>query len=339
MAQRDRTAALAALEANGGNVKLTATQLGIPRPTLIRWRAEALKEESVQKGGVSKAVSKKVSKAGHPIPAPAAAIPYAVGVSIEKRRDDQVAAAPRFCGREKRGSGGELCTQPAGHRTDHQGEGACWLHGGGTPIQHGLYSGVRRARVAELIAEFEGVSEAEALRTFPELAAARALFVEWVERYDEATEALLAWYESYSATQRKLPQDKALAFQNVIDDYEELIAQQKGAELSDRQRSDLDAARAFVQALRKGRADESKPRQMPDLADGHRILDTISKIVDRIEKQRSASAISREALRHLIGELARAVEHVLIRKYGEVETVPVLTDIRDRWLNIHQGKK
>lgn len=37
-AERDRAAALAALEANGGNLSRTATQLGMSRTTLSRWR-------------------------------------------------------------------------------------------------------------------------------------------------------------------------------------------------------------------------------------------------------------------------------------------------------------
>lgn len=37
-AERDRAAALAALEANGGNLSRTATQLGMSTSTLRRWR-------------------------------------------------------------------------------------------------------------------------------------------------------------------------------------------------------------------------------------------------------------------------------------------------------------
>jgi len=63
------------------------------------------------------------------------------------------------CGAKLR-SGGR-CGQAAGHRTDHPGTGACWLHGGCSVFpsgpanpnyKHGLYS---KYRSPEEVAEFE----------------------------------------------------------------------------------------------------------------------------------------------------------------------------------------
>lgn len=42
------------------------------------------------------------------------------------------------CGKKNRQ--GLPCSMPAGWGTDHKGKGACKLHGGATPIKHGLYS-------------------------------------------------------------------------------------------------------------------------------------------------------------------------------------------------------
>ena len=93
------------------------------------------------------------------------------------------APSPACGARTKRARG--LCRQAAGARTDHPGEGRCWLHGGATPVKHGRYSTIRRARVAELIAEQD--RDPDPLDTLPEIRAVRALFVDYLERYDAYT--------------------------------------------------------------------------------------------------------------------------------------------------------
>src|ERR1700735_5513356 len=51
----DRSAALAALKANGGNVKLTAQQVGVPRKTLANWAKGIKLHRSVADMGHQKA--------------------------------------------------------------------------------------------------------------------------------------------------------------------------------------------------------------------------------------------------------------------------------------------
>lgn len=55
------------------------------------------------------------------------------------------------CGAKTR-SGGP-CRHEAGWGTDHPGAGRCKLHGGSTPIKHGIYSRVLRPRHQALLAE------------------------------------------------------------------------------------------------------------------------------------------------------------------------------------------
>lgn len=102
-------------------------------------------------------------------------------------------AAHAHCGAKTRGGG--TCKHSAGKRTDHPGEGRCWLHGGANPIKHGRYSTIKRPRLAELIATFEG--DPDPLNILPEVTLLRALITDYVERYDEFTTALVAWHESY----------------------------------------------------------------------------------------------------------------------------------------------
>ena len=99
-----------------------------------------------------------------------------------------------ICGAQKSQSEG-ACTRPSGWGTDHPGEGRCKLHGGGSPIRTGRYSVIKRERIRELIAQFE--EDPNPLDMTPELVTCRALFVDYVERYDEFTEQLKAWHQSY----------------------------------------------------------------------------------------------------------------------------------------------
>lgn len=102
----------------------------------------------------------------------------------------------------------DTCHRPAGWGTP-DGRGPykkCKLHGGSSLITTGQHVGkaakrrygvdvVKRPRVAELIEQFE--NDEDPLNILPELAAARAIFVDFVERYDEWRDGLLAWHSSY----------------------------------------------------------------------------------------------------------------------------------------------
>lgn len=102
------------------------------------------------------------------------------------------------CGAKTRA--GTPCQRPAGWGTDHAGEERCKLHGGATPIRSGRYSKVNRERLGGLIAEYE--ADPDPLNVLPELGAARALFVDFIERYDEWREALLLWHASFNTDER-----------------------------------------------------------------------------------------------------------------------------------------
>lgn len=97
------------------------------------------------------------------------------------------------CGSATRAGG--KCKQKAGWGTDHVGDGRCKLHGGLTPVKHGRYSRIKRDSIRDLIAAY--AEDPDPLDLMPELAALRALFQDWIERYDEFTDALIAWHESF----------------------------------------------------------------------------------------------------------------------------------------------
>jgi hypothetical protein len=107
----------------------------------------------------------------------------------------------RFCGALSK-STQTPCKNIAGKGTDHIGEGRCRLHGGATPIKHGLYSRVRRTRLGKRIAEIE--NDPRILDLSQELAMLKALAEQVVETYQEHEAALLAWHRAESPLYTKL---------------------------------------------------------------------------------------------------------------------------------------
>lgn len=229
--------------------------------------------------------------------------------------------ATAFCGAKTRK--GTSCSKVAGWRTPHPGQGRCYLHGGMSPIKHGRYSTIKRERIRELIATHE--ADADPLNILPEIAALRALFQEFIERYDENSEALIAWHLSWQLTKRPLPEEKVLAFEAVVSEWEIALAE-SGEEATTKQQDDAASARAFIQLLR-GQAEEAKPRTVLDLTDAYRVLGEIGKMVERVEKARSANAISRPDLNRIMQEMWRAVD-------ARIGDEAVKTAIRDDWLRV-----
>lgn len=87
--------------------------------------------------------------------------------------------------------GEEYCKRSAGWGTDRT-SGRCRDHAG-RPIKHGRYSSIDREEISDLIQKFE--EDDDPLDILPELAAARALLQDFIERYDEYLTAVIAWHE------------------------------------------------------------------------------------------------------------------------------------------------
>ena len=225
---------------------------------------------------------------------------------------------PQHCGSKARHGG--VCKRPAGWGTQHAGEGRCKLHGGNTPIKHGRYSTVRRESIRLLIEKHE--ADPDPLNVLPELAAARALFQDFIDRYDQWAAALIAWHESYRAGAKPISQDRILALGQLLDEYEALIGTE---DMTEKQEGDLKYARETVEAL--GAATDGKPVQILDVADAYRILETISKMVKRVEDVRAANAVSRADLIRIMTEMGRVVQ-------AHVRDETIQQKIRDGWLTV-----
>jgi hypothetical protein len=231
------------------------------------------------------------------------------------------------CGAKNRQGSG--CRRPAGWGTPHVGEGRCKLHGGLNPVRHGRYSTIKRAEIRELIEHHEG--DPDPLNLLPELATARALFQDFIDRYDEWREALIAWHRTYTAAERPLAEDRLLAAETVCDELEALVGpadldeeevEQEGA----RVRRAIRDARKLVAELRAP-AESGKPRRILDLSDAVGHAEAISRIVKRIEDVRAQNAISRPELMRIMQEMGRVVARY-------VDDPGTREKIQDAWLSI-----
>lgn len=79
---------------------------------------------------------------------------------------------------------GSPCQRPSGWGTPHPGIGRCKLHGGATPIKHGLYSKYTPESIRTKTTEF---LQADPLDLTSELALLRALLAEFLARYERYT--------------------------------------------------------------------------------------------------------------------------------------------------------
>lgn len=189
----------------------------------------------------------------------------------------------------------KYCSARAGQATDHPGEGRCINHGGGAIVKHGRYRKLKTQKFLELVEEME--QDSDPLDPFPELHLMRALVLDWVNRYTEITDALLAWHHSFT------PEYQA----QVEQEFE--IWQEEG-----------NHAGTFVASMPV----PPRPRQVLDITSANKLLSTIVGTIIRIEKLQNATAISRTELLLLTQEMGRVVERV-------VKEPKLLEAIKDGW--------
>ena len=73
--------------------------------------------------------------------------------------------------------------------------------------------------------------------------------------------------------------------------------------------------------------DAAKPTQILDISTAHKMVSEITRIVERIEKVRASSAISRPELMRVLTEMSRVVSSL-------VNDPATLEKIKDAWLRI-----
>lgn len=108
-----------------------------------------------------------------------------------------------LCFRKMKNQPTMRCTHEAGYRTSHLGTGACRFHGGAdkTPtISTGKNAVMTRLRLSEKIDDYLDKSRDELLDLTQQLAAARAIFDEFIEKFPSPDdEGYGLWFMRFNA--------------------------------------------------------------------------------------------------------------------------------------------
>lgn len=146
---------------------------------------------------------------------------------------------------------GRRCTRPNGQGTTHTGIGPCRLHQTAKKpydptrrYRENIEDGTIRARLSKL-----GKTEEDLLDLMPEVQMVRALVIDYINRYDQMTEALIAWNEE-----------------------------------------------------KKG-----KPVQIPDITQAASLLESVTRMVERIHRIQTTGAISLDTFRRVLEEMGITV--------------------------------
>lgn len=234
------------------------------------------------------------------------------------------------------------CRQPAGARTDHPGDGKCWLHGGRTPIKHGRYSRIKRPRLAELIASFGEETDEEAVRLRWELDLLRGLIVDYVERYDEQTDALLAWHASFGpAFDRQYSEWQAafILWQGQWSDFQKGFAEYRTSVEAAQSHYALGwpyppAVPVLIEPPAPPLPEETaiRPRRVTDILEVGKFIQSIGALTERIEKRQQAGTITLSTLDEVLQkhgvEAAQAAAEVI---HDDALRTALLDAIGRRW--------
>ena len=179
---------------------------------------------------------------------------------------------------------GKYCSARAGRSTDHVGVGRCKFHDG-RAITHGATStktryGLLTDALGDFYEALEGEDVETSLNVLPEIAAARALLLEYIEDYAQHEERFRTWSTAW------------------------------------------------------GIHHEEAPPRVPflSLTELYKMLDSISKMVDREKKDRRAGAVGIKDLTRIMAEMGRVVNHHI----DTLDSTPTQTKerIRADWMKI-----
>ena len=192
-------------------------------------------------------------------------------VRLKKRAATERTPATDLC--NARRSGGGLCRRPAGAGTEHLGQGRCRRHGGNAgskKLVTGWYSQITHRRIQDLLGELAAV-ELNAMDLIPEANLLRAMTVDYVNRYEEFSQALMAWHLDPKSNQR--------------------------------------------------------PRRVMDIQDAAHLIESISRVIQRMHQIQSQGAISLESFNRVTSLMGQVVT-----KY--VKDPLVLNKIEKDWMTL-----
>lgn len=246
-----------------------------------------------------------------------------------------------YCGAKTRAGG--TCKNAAGFKTDHVGESKCFLHGGKTPIKHGRYSTINRPRIKELLETFK--ADDDPLGLLPEIELLRALVLDFIERHDEHTEALLAWHASYSPgfaehyAAWQIAHDKWRiewdAWQSGWETYRETVESVQGHYKQGWPEPPSSPPPPRPPHLPEPVEFAGKPRQIVDILSAGRFIGEIGAMVERIHKQKAEGSITLVTLDAVLqqfgAELVKAAGDTIA---DDADRTALLQAVEQRWATI-----
>lgn len=201
------------------------------------------------------------------------------------------------------------CGSEAGSGTEHLGYGRCYRHGGraqiitGERIRASRYKALKHRTLGDLISKF--AEDPDPLNVLAELDMARALLVDFVERHGEFTEQLVDWHDSFKQVKQPMSEEDALAFQRCVEEYAILLAER--GDPTDAQIVQVAHAKRFLVAYRQP-VDQGRPRKVIDILDALKAVDSIGKLVERLDKR---DTISEPELNRIFSAMARVVDVIV----------------------------
>lgn len=240
----------------------------------------------------------------------------------------------------------KYCYARAGAGTNHTGYGRCQHHGGANPAVENRYEALLNPSISEKIGKF--LNDPNPLDLKAELAAARAIFEDTVERHGEFTEALLAWHASFDPKRRGL-HDKPLyhfdAFRNAYKSLaHDRLHEATDEELHEALEAGLKKAQedwrdSMIAADKEWALDlkVEKPMKTVDISHAARVLKIVSDLVTAIIKHEREAFLSLFAVQQLIETYGQQTRKVLarhLRRLGvnDGEAVnTIIVDISKEW--------
>jgi hypothetical protein len=212
---------------------------------------------------------------------------------------------------------GKPCRNPAGFGTNHVGEGRCTLHGGAAQIAHGRYSSINRPRIRDLLERHQ--ADPDPLNLLPELALLRSLIVDYIERYDELTSALLEWHASFTKDFDGAVELWRAKYATWLEECERL----------GREPTEGPPPPPLPTAY------ERKPRQVIDVLSVGKFISDIGTLAERVLKQRSEGSITLATLDRTLEQLGAEVVNAAQEVIRDPATrSALLAAIERRWETI-----
>lgn len=234
------------------------------------------------------------------------------------------------------------CMRRAGDGTNHIGYGRCKHHGGALPVVENRYASLLNPTYNEVLQSF--YNDPDPLNLRSELAIARTILTDVMNKHEEWNEALMAWWASFDPNRRGLhdmPLYHAQAMKLAVDrgyvtEGMTSGAFQEGLErgLADYQAEWLDANEGGAELLVL-RVDRPKKAYV-DVGTALKALTEIRNIAKLISELESKAYLSIFSFEQLLERYAETIFEVIQRRLTRNGTdagvaIEIFNDIAERW--------